>query len=225
MDKQIGLIITDSMGMPREKVLYKDCWPNTLKNIVTNVNWVELFKRGSLMSRLKLEGPDLLEYYNPTIVLIQLGIVDCAPRKLSYFENKIINNLPLAIQRITIFIFNILRKRKKTRTYTSVVEFKNSVKSYCERAQNLNIKKILFIEISPVGESMISKSEDIMYNIKIYNNIIKEVVNNYDNCELVQIFKDNEKIDNYTVDGYHFNSYGHSLISRKIVLKVKECLH
>ncbi|HON16100.1 MAG TPA: hypothetical protein PLA51_06445, partial [Spirochaetota bacterium] len=77
------LIITDSVSMPRPGIPYESTWIYKLKKEFPNLDIIDKAARGSTSMRLVTEGGggvDLLETYMPDIVILQIGITECAPR-------------------------------------------------------------------------------------------------------------------------------------------------
>ena len=74
--------------MPRPGVDYEDTWVYKLIEALPEFEFIDKTKRASTSERLVTEGgdninpygADLLEHYMPDIVVMQIGIVDCAPR-------------------------------------------------------------------------------------------------------------------------------------------------
>src|SRR5688500_17972440 len=85
------LIITDSLGLPRavpEVCSYEQTWPFLLNNAGYQIHQVSI--GGATVSELYRQ----LEYHYlflPDLVIVQSGIVDCAPRALGKFESLLLN--------------------------------------------------------------------------------------------------------------------------------------
>tara|TARA_B110001452_G_scaffold119986_1_gene99552 strand:+ start:11406 stop:11687 length:282 start_codon:yes stop_codon:yes gene_type:complete len=88
------LCIGDSTSLPGRSNKYEDTWIFKLKKRYTNWDFITFFKRALTTNVLiemgggdenypNPEGADCLEHYLPDKVIIQLGIVDCAPRLLN----------------------------------------------------------------------------------------------------------------------------------------------
>ena len=102
MNKKV-IIITDSVGMPRDELKYEDTWIYMLKNTFKNHDFIDKSARGSTTARLVTEGGsgiDTLETYNPDIVILQLGITECAPRlfKKPGLEFYIVSRMPAKLR-------------------------------------------------------------------------------------------------------------------------------
>lgn len=74
------MILTDSLSLPRvfpEKCKFEDTYPYLLRRMGLHVHQVSIGGATSdtLVSQLHYHLP-----FNPKIIILQVGIVDCAPR-------------------------------------------------------------------------------------------------------------------------------------------------
>ena len=112
-------IITDSLAMPRvegkDVVYIHETWPKLLAQKIDNKNFTvaEFTERARDTESLNTEQifVETIKFSNPAILILQIGIVDCAPRIISKFENKLLNKpfVPKKLRRI------IINTRKKNR--------------------------------------------------------------------------------------------------------------
>ena len=128
-------------------------------------------------------GSDLLEYYMPDIIIVQLGIVDCAPRLFNKDKliMKIIDRLPKFFK---TFIYNTKLKitgRIAENSYVSLNVFKKNLIDYLDRAKQNNIRKIIFIAISYPDERMKRKNPKIYDQVDLYNKVLFSMSELYDN--------------------------------------------
>ncbi len=111
-----ALIVADSLSMPRKGIPYDDTWPSILNCIRKDIHWIQRSQRAlnsnHIVGSLK---EDYLEYYRPDIVILQIGIVDCAPRLFpsDSLITKIINRFPVRIQNICWEYIKNNRKSRK----------------------------------------------------------------------------------------------------------------
>ena len=110
------IIVGDSMAMPTMELKYSETWVYLLKQDFPQIDIIDKSRRSSSVRRLIPEGQnskgyDLLEFYSPNIVILQLGITDVAPRLLhrESLITKCINHLPPPISKL---IYNVVRKVK-----------------------------------------------------------------------------------------------------------------
>jgi lysophospholipase L1-like esterase len=219
VDKKV-LIIADSMAMPSENVKYEDTWIFKVKESFKNIHFIDRSRRGTTTDRLIQEGggyknvkggADLLEYYKPDIVIIQLGLVDCSPRLVNRDALciKIINRLPIFLKNRYYLLKKRYSYRKPENAYVSINQFYSNYENFIQRARNLKTN-IIGITIAPVAENFIEKSPYIIDSITKYNHALSKLEVN-ENFKLINPFKD-PQLSNLFVDEMHFNAYGNDLI-------------
>lgn len=211
------IVITDSMSMPRNNIRYEDTWYYKLKHKLKSYKFIDKEHRGSMSNRLVSEGggfanilpgSDLLEFYNPDIIIIQLGIVDCSPRYISIysFGYKVLTKLPFFLQKIYYNFKKKYSKRSSKNAYISPQIFHNNYKNFINRAIKLN-SKIIITEISPVSTEFQIKSPEINISIKRYNNILKKLSDKNENVFLFSPFYEFQS--NFLIDELHYSKIGH----------------
>jgi lysophospholipase L1-like esterase len=206
------LIITDSLGLPRPKpeiVEYNDTW---VKKISIYYDVWQYSSGGATIIDLYSQ----IEYYkmfNPDIVLIQSGIVDCAPRALTKFESQFLNHFTLSkkitSKMLTKRRLENMRKRRKC-TYTSLENFEEVVKLFKNEFKN----KLFWIGIMPASDNYETIVPGIKKNIELFNNVIKK--NLFDNYLPVADFTNQYLMS----DNIHLSKEGHSLLFERISSKL-----
>lgn len=206
------LIIGDSLCLPRihpEKVDYNETWPNLLRQ----TGLFEIFQIAIGGGTIKdlYEQISYYKCYNPDIVIIQSGIVDCAPRALGRIEKDIISS-----SRILSAIYNRLNPTKVLRkirriTYISEKSFKNYLKIVLESFYD---SQIIWIGILPASVEYEINLPGISSNIEAYNRLIQSELNSK-RC----YFLDTKPIPIYGImtDYHHLNSIGHKWLSDKLL--------
>lgn len=201
------LLITDSLGLPRtspEKVEYEGTWCFLLSERYD----VNQFSYGGGTVEELLSQVSYFKMYSPDIVIVQSGIVDCAPRALTKCENHIWNKYKFtrAILRMcSPWLIRMLRKRGKT--YTSIEAFRSSVRIFNKEFGD----KLFWIGIVPSSADYEKKVPGITKNIVNYNKVLLE--------ELGQNMIDlsNMPKDYIMSDFHHLNEKGHKYISERIL--------
>ena len=210
------IIITDSVSMPRPGVEYESTWICMLKKKFPALDIMDRSARGSTSRRLVTEGgggADLLESYMPGLVIVQLGLAECAPRlfKKSGLEFFIMNKLfsPGLRNRYINFIKK-RRDRKPELSETSPEEFRNNLNNYMLRCSNNNVKLIIVKILRPT-ELYISKSPHIKECIDRANNIIDDLAKNYTSVYVVNPVKDSIDVNKICLDELHIDTAGNKL--------------
>lgn len=205
------LIITDSLGIPRKYPEYINetkIWCYKLQQTrQDNIYCLPIpnLDTNHLQSMAEL----YLSAYQVDIVIIQVGIVDCAPRVLTKNEVKLISRLKILSKIIKPFIKkhrNWLIKKRKI-TYTTRENFRKNIQKILAA---LTTSQTYFIPIAPSSQGFENYNNGVSVNISEYNKIIKNeanIINVYD-------LEDTEKI--FMSDHHHLNECGHKQVFVKV---------
>ena len=161
----------------------------------------------------------------PDIVIMHLGIIECAQRILSPWQKKILAKLPLG-RILTRFMHNhrwtILKLRQRLNFSTrmaSPVEFEEAIKSIVELLEEHGIR-LLILRIPSFRDSGVGvRHPFINSDIARYNKIL-------DAHGAISIDQANrmQADDFYQLGTVHFSSEGHSQIAKVLVSRLKELL-
>ena len=211
MKREKVLVIGDSLSLAREELKFNDTWLSKLENKLFNkYQFIGIQRRGLTTKILSMQ--DTLEYISPDIIIIQLGIVDCAPRLLWFYEEQIISRLPFFISKRYIQFIKLFRNRNIKRRYVSKEKFNLLLKDYIKRAKDIKVKKIILTPIPEPSTILLNKNSMIKDSIKEYNNILQ---NFEDNILVFCVEQLSEKRhgDIFLDDGYHINLTGHKFLA------------
>jgi len=217
------LIITDSLGAPRaepELLKYEDTYTYKIKRFFKekDVDVYIIAKSGLTSNEIVAFLDYYLSLYDPDLLLMHFGIVDCAPRAFTLNEIKVANIfrfgflLKWAGNRYHYFLTK-LRKIKRV----DVMHFKKNLNHINELCINNEVKLVCIPILAPTSE-YIKTSYDINKSINEYNDILKQNSNmvdiDYYKIELDKIFMS---------DKHHLNAYGCNFIyneTMKLIVKV-----
>lgn len=228
------LIIGDSLAMPRPGVSYEDTWVYKLIKAFPEFDLIDKTRRASTSERLVTEGggnnnpygADLLEHYMPDVVIMHLGIVDCAPRyiKKGSLENIILNRImPKNVQTRYVEYVKKNRVRDPRKAYVLPDRFRSNLTNYFQRAETHNAK-IIAIMILPVTNVFVNKSPYINQSIEDYNDIYRDLSKDFKNVDVVRSFDNSINLEDITIDGYHVNLKGHDIIFQKLIYQISAIL-
>ncbi len=225
------LCIGDSLALPRfDEVKYEDTWFYLLKKQFPAFDFISVFKRGITTDVLtkwgggeqdKIKtfpyGSDCLEHYKPNVVILQLGIVDCAPRLLKQgIERKLVTRLPKKYRNIYINFLKKFRERTPTNTFVSIEKFEKNLVNYFERGFQSGVDKVILIEIPIPDQEMIKKNKNILSNVIKYNEVYNKLSKNYSFVECVAPLKPDKFNEKIYTDGYHSNKLGNNLVFQEL---------
>ncbi len=222
MDRAVRiLIITDSISIPRHGIPYDETWIYYLKNEFKGLDIIDRPMRGGTTSRLVTEGgggADLLEFYKPDIVIIQMGHAECAPRLFRktgpehFFMNRI---LPRRYLGRYISFIKKHRTRMPYRTDVDHSATERNIRTYIERCVHQGTK-IILCKIHRPCDYYISKSPFIQQNISRYNSMVENFASEYEHVIPADPVKDFHDINRLCIDELHINAEGHKLYFNEI---------
>lgn len=218
------LCITDSLGLPRPGVIYEDTWFSMVKRASPQYDFISYFVRASTSKLLRgsnekdwMYGESLL-FYKPQIVIIQLGICDCAPRYMR--ENtiyyKMIIRLPAFIQNPFWKLYKATHDRTIKKAHVSITAFRKNLEQYIEMAQKEGVEKLIYIKIATSSEIATSRSPQLDYAVKLYNEQLDQLNQMYPNI-LTTIDPLHSPCNTHYVDGYHPNEKGNKLVAKELL--------
>ncbi len=207
------LVLGDSLSLPRlqpEMCAYEDTWPVLLKQHF-EVHQVSL--GGGTIGDV-LRQVEYHKVFAPEVVVIQCGIVDCAPRALSEFELEFIKKL-WGIRSILLPLIKKysrqLRALRNT-TYTSPQKFKNSIVEIKSLFPNATF---WVIGILPSCEEYEKRVPGISARIGEFNELLKSAGDrNY-------ISVDDISREAVMSDFIHLNPSGQRFVFEKIMTLLK----
>lgn len=192
------LVITDSLGLPRmkpEEVKIYDTYPQLLR---TKFGY-DTYHQGQGAATVAVIR-NYLNYFNLDDyekIILQFGIVDCAPRPLTRYENFILRNIKL--NKGLDFFMRKYRNIKKTKLHI--------FESYCLDIKELCQDKILVLPIAYASSDYEELLPNIGNNVNKYNEILKMIFGKH----LIDL-----ELEEYHFmsDQHHLSKIGHEKIAR-----------
>jgi len=221
------LIITDSISLPRPGIKYEETWIYLLKQEFPELDIMVNSEKGSMTSRLVNEGGggiDLLELYEPHLVIVQMGITECAPRlfKKHGFEHFFLTKILLA--RLRSSYIDFVRKRRIRNPeipYIRPEQFKANLTNYIERAHKAGTR-IIILSIFKPNNLFASKSPSIGRNIQLYNDIYRELAGRYPHVRYLDPIGTDVDMNAITIDELHINQEGNKMVFAAVRPLVEE---
>jgi lysophospholipase L1-like esterase len=220
------LIVGDSLNMVRTKsdICYEDTVQFNLKKSLRKYFEVEVFnssKRTNDSSRI-LKSNDEKYYdfiqYSPDFVIINIGIVDCAPRLFTRKERLIVANLPV----IGRSIVHLMSKHRYfiTKHYQKVYVKKEDFYKNIDELIIFILKEVkavpIVVNIAHPKEETLSRSYNYLRNICTYNQILDTISKKY-NLKIIDFHKATKENPSLLLeDGYHISKMGHKKLSKMI---------
>lgn len=238
MSKSTILIFGDSLSLPRrihnnkgilyDIITYQDTYISKLTNYFIEFNFVTIARGGQTSEILNVtELVDInnkknmyldIGEYNPSIIIIFIGIVDCAPRLFTRNESALLSKIPKLISKLIIKIVKKLRNRSVKRAYVDINRYTNyfeNIFKYC-KFNNINIGIVGI----PYGDNRaINNNPYIIDAAKKYNDSINHIIKEkYTKVQFINLFNFNNEVssDYFLEDGYHLSKIGHQLVFESI---------
>lgn len=223
------LCIGDSLGLPGHLNSYEDTWFYKLSEYFQEYHFIQNFRRQATTDVLVTlgggikgvdkwpKGGDCLEAYFPEIIIIQLGIVDCAPRLLNSIDTIFLRLMPSFSKQLYINLIKRFRKRNNLNVLVSPIKFRHNFESYIGRALEISVGMIILIKICTPGKEMVLKNPSIKENVSIYNGIIDDLEAKHAIVRVVDPLNSDKHGDTIFEDGYHPNKIGHDLVFRSLI--------
>lgn len=201
------LILTDSLALPRLQPDYchqNDTWPSLLRMQGHQVTQISIGGGTShdLVSQSNYYKKETIDI---DLVIVQSGIVDCAPRFAHKLELKFYKILPLVGKSIIKLLNRNWVRQVRNITYMPPKKYKRNIELL---KQHFHPKPVFFLEILPAQEAYEPLLRGITKNTELYNSILKETGSSID---LSQI-----PVTGIMSDFHHLNAEGHQFIFEKI---------
>lgn len=230
------LVIGDSNIYPRRGDRYQDMWVARLKRVMSHADFIVLEAGGRTTEFLVLYpqemadgtieySPSSLEAFEPHLVIVQLGIVDCAPRYFRRFESKVIGNLPAVVRKPMIALAKKIRSRRHDRAYVSAPAFEANVSRYLERCERAQVARVILIGIPLPDMRGLGHNPQLKVAVENYNRILARLAAARAKVDFIDPLRP-EAAESalYVEDGYHLSPHGHAVVFGAIsdVLRPRE---
>jgi lysophospholipase L1-like esterase len=218
--------------MPRvlqnDNVLIHQTWPKILALKLAKMNMLIADFPMRARDTDTLKNPQLfietIESCLPQIIILQIGIVDCAPRIISKQEHRLINRFFFPKMIRNIIIRNrkskklaILKKGSFKKCYTSPIKFKENYEVFIEKVKNrLPNTAIVLLPILGNHSYLNEISFGYSVNINKYNNLLSEISQKTSVIYLQGLSQMMDQKTFYGEDGYHLNEKGQDVIANEI---------
>ena len=166
---------------------------------------------------------EMVELRTADVVVIHVGIVDCAPRVFLRREANMVARVRPA--RLRNFIFDYVHRNRRRivefrrRVYVPVDRFTRLLNEVIERARAAGVRSLIFVNIITPPDELEERSPGFQRNVQIYNGILAEAAARESWVHVIDL---NSLIENeggareLLVDGIHINREGHKILAREL---------
>ena len=229
-------ILADSLALPREDVggdeLLEVTYPFLLDQSLRRKFGAAapiIFERGMRRRTIEYvldEWNELVELRKPQMVVVHVGIVDCAPRVFLRREASFVANIKFPWLKKRIFKFTHDNRRKivqfRRKVYVPLPRFERLVRQVVEKARETDVKSLVFINIIRPPDSVEERSPGFQSNVIAYNQVLQEQTK-HDFVSLIDLNRlVHQESSSYalTVDGIHLNERGHMLLAQALETRI-----
>ncbi|MGR5503011.1 SGNH/GDSL hydrolase family protein [Vibrio sp. DNB22_10_4] len=214
--KPKALIITDSLGLPRttpERVTGEQSWPYLLANHCDCVDYYFYCRPGLHSQALVNELDVTLGAFEPDIIIVQLGIVDCTPRALTLMELSVVSRIPIVNKLVKKMVAKYRREllNLRLKQYVNIEQFRANLNRV---RQAFPSSKILALPILANVEHAELRTPNLSREIVAYNNVIDDVF------ELISV--NDIGSDSFMTDHYHLSISGNQSLFEVVMNKIEK---
>jgi acyl-CoA thioesterase-1 len=213
------VVLGDSLALPRKEgddiVKLEETWPYLL-GLQPYLEVYNCSSRANNSEIILLDVYEHIELKQPHVVIIQIGIVDCAPRIFSLFEKKILRKLPAKVRNLIINRRKAKRneitgKNPLTRVDVKPLKFKQNVDSLITqiKAKCEQLDSIILVPVIADFQAMEEKSAGFSSNANLYNAILEELAQRHGihMMDTQQLVSEGSMV-NFCSDHYHLSPWG-----------------
>jgi acyl-CoA thioesterase-1 len=168
------------------------------------------------------EWYELVDLRKPDVVVVHVGIVDCAPRVFLRRERQFVENLRPAFLRESI-LRNAHRHRRaivnmRKRVYVPTVRFNALVGQLMEKAKQSKLQSLVLVNIITPPVEMDERSPGFIRNVAVYNEILKSHAKGtgVHLIDMDRMIQEAGGVEQLTVDGIHINETGHAMLAKEL---------
>ena len=228
------VIMADSLAMPRQEsdgnTRYESTYPylleQSLRRQVPDCVFIERGMRRRTIEYVLDDWLELVTLRSPEVVVIHVGVVDCAPRVFLRRERQFVEKIrPAAFRR---FILNFVHKRRRAitkmrpRVYVPAERFNRLVEEVTRRAREARVRALIFVNIIAPPAALEIRSPGFTKNVESYNSILNSQtqISGTSLIDLDGIVRDHGGAEKMTVDGIHLNVEGHELLAHELHARI-----
>ena len=225
-------ILADSLALPREDVAkdrpFEVTYPYLLDQSFRRrfgANAPLVMERGMRRRTIEYvldEWTEQVELKSPEVVIVHVGVVDCAPRVFLRREHAFVARIKLRFLRERILKFAHDHRRaiilKRPRVYVPLPRFEKHVIEVVQRAQRDKVRLLVFINIISPPDSVEERSPGFQSNVDRYNQVLAQQAK-HPHVALVDLnglLHREGGSAGLTVDGVHLTERGHMLIAQQL---------
>lgn len=236
MIRQRILIITDSLGMPREETTISQTWVDRCSIRLCECGHMvnQQLYRNLTTDTVREKSQDYIARQEAGVLIFQVGICDCVRRAMGAWQLNFMNLLTaLHVPFIPGFFHRFYAKnhyfftKNSNKHYVSISDFEKNYRLFISLARkSVPDCKIIFLAMAPAGPGLIRSTCNAQNDIDAYNRVLKTVS---EECH-VRFINPYEGYSGDVVtigDGHHLSEAGHTLVYKAVCRELETfgCLY
>ena len=225
------VILADSLALPREEVGGERCFEAAYPFLLHEAlrqrfgsSTPLIIERGMRLRTVEAVLTDWHEQValrTADVVIVHVGIVDCAPRVFLRRENRFLSNRPKWI-RDPILKFTHNHRRwiiqNRPRVYVPLARFQRHVEEVNEKAKQSNLLSLVYVNIVAPPDAMEYRSPGFQRNVELYNEVLERQSTQprVTLVDLNRLISEQGGSDAFTIDGVHLNEAGHQILAKAL---------
>lgn len=226
------VILADSLALPRQEgegnIPYEATYPYLLdeglrRRLGQRAPWIiERGMRSRTIRNVLDEWFELVQLRRAEVVIIHVGIVDCAPRIFMPRERAVVERLRPARLRVRFLDFVHRHRRRiisaRQRVYVPLESFRGMVEEVIRRGREESLRALLFVNIIEPPQGMEERSPGFQRNVAEYNRVLSAQTSDplVRLIDLDGLIKAHGGAERLTVDGIHVNVEGHRMLAEEL---------
>ena len=229
------VILADSLALPREEVggerCFEVCYPYLLHESLRDEFGKDaplIIERGMRLRTVEAvltDWHEQVELRNADVVVVHVGVVDCAPRVFLRRENNFLANRPKWMRDPILKFVHEHRPwiiQHRPRVYVPLARFQRHVEEVTQLARTSKVQLLVYINIVEPPDATEQRSPGFQQNVRLYNDVLarqaSESMVRY--VDVDKLIKAEGGSDILTIDGVHRNERAHQLLASRLTHEI-----
>ena len=225
-------VVGDSLSMPRVepdcRVLWHDTWPHLLwKMLLPTVPEVEMVVRSKrARTAHALDPVENVEWVRPAVLILQVGVVDSAPRVFSPCQRRVLASrfVPQPIrERLTGFASThraaLVAANPLAKVYTPPTVYRSAMEAMRRAAMAAGVRRVAVVP-TVVAPALIERVGAYATNADLFNRVLRLVWGPavLDDGEMEVLRND----ESFVPDGIHLSPLGNARLAERLAVRCVE---
>ncbi len=232
------VILADSLALPRGEdagdIPYEFTYPVLLEDMLRQrfgeqaPRIIERGQRLRTVLGVLADWHEQVELVDPAVVVVHVGVVDCAPRVFLPLEHRLVGILrPRRLRDAVLRFVNRHRRKiiqlRPNRVYVPLGRFEKGVRQLLARAGKQGLRGLIFVNIIAPPDDLEYRSPGFRRKVERYNQVLQDLTPALPGVQLIDynrlIWQEGDP-EALLVDGVHPNRMGHHLLAEELERRI-----